>query len=336
MGIQWPVIIFAATNFLNAAAVLVWQDFCTLNEQHVYQYSLGGFPVKFYYAASAINPTFYVPLAQALEAAGFDGVMVGDSIIYPQQSEADYPYNSDGSRSFLEQLPFIEPMSLFPAMAAVTEKLKFRTTIYKLPLRNPVLATKSATSVAVLSNNRLELGIGTGPWPEDFKASGQPWPKRGGRMDEMLEIFRGLEKGDYFGHEGSHYQLDPIKLSPVPSEPIPLLIGGHADVALRRAARHDGWIHAGGPHDEMVAAVQRLRELRQEQGKSMDGFDIHVGSELAFSPEGLASLAELGVTTVSIGFHDIYSGHPDEASLEQKIEQINGFAEQVIKPFRAG
>ena len=220
-------------------------------------------------------------------------------------------------------------------MAAVTKTLKFRTNIYKLTLRNPVLATKSASSVAVLSNNRLELGIGTGPWPEDFKASGQPWPKRGARMDEMLEIFRGLESGEYFSYEGAHYQLDPIKICPAPSKRIPIIVGGHADVALRRAAKHDGWIHAGGPHEELVACIERLRELRDQQGKSMDDFDIHAGSELAFSTDGLATLAELGVNSVTIGFHDMYGGGPDKTTLQEKTDQIQGFAEHIIKPCRA-
>jgi alkanesulfonate monooxygenase SsuD/methylene tetrahydromethanopterin reductase-like flavin-dependent oxidoreductase (luciferase family) len=94
------------------------------------------------------DPSFYAPLARAAEAAGFDSMMVPDSICYPEHADSRYPFNPDGSREFLEDKPFLEPFSLIPALGAVTERIRFITFVLKLPVRHPVLVAKQATSTA--------------------------------------------------------------------------------------------------------------------------------------------------------------------------------------------
>src|SRR5262249_58001702 len=139
-----------------------------------------------------------------------------------------------GGRDSLEQKPFLEPFSLIPALGAVTTRLRFVTFVLKLPVRNPVLVAKQATSTAVLTGNRLVLGVGTSPWQEDYEVTGVPWAHRGQRMDEGLEIIRGLAAAGYFEYHGKVFDLAPVKMNPVPREPLPILIGGHRG---RRAAR---------------------------------------------------------------------------------------------------
>src|SRR5271170_5883993 len=143
------------------------------------------------------NPTFYLPLAQAAEAAGYDSMVVPDSICYPEVSDTTYPFNPDGTREFLEDKPFLEPFSLIPALGAVTSWLRFVTFVLKLPVRNPVLTAKQATSTAVLTGGRLFLGVGTSPWREDYDVLGADWDSRGRRMDESIAILRGLEGGGF-------------------------------------------------------------------------------------------------------------------------------------------
>src|SRR2546421_2326887 len=173
--------------------------------------------MRFSYAESMIDPTFYAPLAQAVEKAGYDNFVVPDSICYPAESDATYPYNPDGTREFLEDKPFLEPFALIPALGAVTTRLRFTTFVLKLPIRHPLLVAKQASSVAVLTGNRLGLGVGTSPWLEDYDACGVPWEGRGGRCDEAIEIVRGLLAGGYVEHHGSAYELPAVKISPVPS-----------------------------------------------------------------------------------------------------------------------
>src|SRR5262245_38600596 len=185
--------------------------------------------MHFSYAEALCDPSHYLPLAQAAEAAGWTSFIVPDSICYPEVSDSTYPYTPDGDRRFLEDKPFIEPFTLIPAMAAVTERLRFTTFVVKLPVRQPVLVAKSAASLAVLSGNRFGFGVGLSPWPEDFQVCGQEWKSRGKRMDEMIAIIRGLTGGGFFEFHGKHYDLPSIKICPTPSAPIPILIGGHSE-----------------------------------------------------------------------------------------------------------
>ena len=175
-----------------------------------------------------------------------------------------------------------------------------------------MLAAKSAFSTAVMSNNRFDWGVGLSPWPEDFHACHEEWKGRGKRMDEMLEIIRGLESGDFFGYRGEYYQLDPIKLCPVPSKPLPILIGGHADAALKRAAKYgDGWMHAGGTLEDLKKMIDRINEFRKEFGRENEPFQIHALTADGFNPDGIKRLEELGVTDIVIAFRDVYGRQPD-------------------------
>src|ERR1700683_1348003 len=101
------------------------------------------------------NPSFYLPLAQAAEAAGYDSMVVPHRVCSPEVSATPYPSTPAGTREFLEDRPFLEPFSLIPAMGALTEHLRFVTFVIKLPIRQPVLITAQVSSTAVLTDNRL-------------------------------------------------------------------------------------------------------------------------------------------------------------------------------------
>ncbi|MBF6234774.1 TIGR03619 family F420-dependent LLM class oxidoreductase [Nocardia farcinica] len=286
--------------------------------------------MRFTYAETMTDPSFYVPLAQAAEAAGYTSMTIADSIAYPRDSEATYPYTPDGSREFLEDKPFVEAFVLSAAIAAATTRLRLTPFVLKLPIRPPVLVAKQAASVAALSGNRLGLGVGISPWPDDFEIMGVPFEKRGARMDECIDIVRGLTAGGYFEYHGEYYDLPPIKISPVPTEPIPILIGGHSKAALRRAAqRGDGWMHAGGDPQELDRLLAELDALRAEYGARKD-FEIHVISVDGFTVDGVKRLEDKGVTDVIVGFRNPYTREPDNESLDTKIANLERFAEKVV------
>ena len=201
--------------------------------------------MRFSYAEAMTDPTFYIPLAKAAEAAGYAGMTIPDSVAYPFESDSKYPYTPDGNREFLDGKAFIETFVLTAALGAVTSTLRFNFFVLKLPIRPPALVAKQVGSLAALIGNRVGLGVGTSPWPEDYQLMGVPFAKRGKRIDECIDIIRGLTTGDYFEYHGEFYDIPKTKMTPAPSQPIPILIGGHADAALRRAARADGWMHGG-------------------------------------------------------------------------------------------
>ena len=149
--------------------------------------------MRFTYAEAMTQATYYAPLAQAAEAAGYTSMTVADSLIYPQESDSTYPYTDTGDREFLEDKEFIETMTLIAHLAAVTETLRFTPFVLKLPVRPPVLVAKqAAVDRATSPATGSASASGSRPWPEDFEALGVPWERRGKRMDECMDILRGL------------------------------------------------------------------------------------------------------------------------------------------------
>jgi probable F420-dependent oxidoreductase len=291
--------------------------------------------MRFSYAESMTDPSYYLPLARAAEEAGYDSMIVPDSIFYPEVSDSRYPFNPDGTREFLDGKPFLEPFSLIPALGTVTERLRFVTFVLKLPIRQPVLVAKQVSSTAVLTDNRLLLGVGTSPWPEDYEVCGVPWQGRGRRMDEQIDVLRGLLTGNYFEYHGEFFDFPSIKMSPAPTKPVPILIGGHHEAALRRAAvAGDGWLHGGGDPDDLPVLLARLAELRRQHGTVDTPFEVHVISLEAYSPAGIRKLEEWGVTDVIVGFRWPYDSEPDAEPLQTKIDSLRRFGEDVIEKTR--
>ena len=287
--------------------------------------------MKFSYQVGMCEPDHYLPLARAAEEAGFHGLTIPDSICYPQEASARYPYNKDGSREFLESVPFVESLIAVAAMAAVTQQIELATFVYKLAVRQAPVVAKQVQGIQVLSGNRFVFGVGISPWEEDFAVCGVPWDKRGQRLDEQIDILRGLESGDFFAYRGEVHDMPANKMCPVPSRPTPILIGGHAEPALRRAARvGDGWMCAGADLAQLQAYISRIRQLREEYGTADRPFRVYTTGQDAFTPDGIARLEEIGVTDVVIGFRNVYEMEPDKP-LEEKIAMLQWYAGEFIR-----
>ena len=292
--------------------------------------------MRFAYAESMCAPAFYLPLAQAAEECGFHTFLIPDSICYPEEADTKYPYTDSGERTFLEDKPFIDPFVQAAAMGAVTAKIEFLPFVLKAPVRHPVLLAKQAMSTAAMTGERFLFGLGLSPWPEDYAATGERWEQRGKRFDEMIEIISGLMEGGYYSFEGEFYTIPRIKMSPLPARKMPLLIGGHADPALRRAARiGDGWVHAGaGGRDdtaEMAVMLRRLHALRREYGREREPFRILAMSPAAYDLDGLRRLEDMGVTDAGVAFRDAYQTGPDTQPLQEKLDLMRQYAETIIQ-----
>lgn len=285
--------------------------------------------MRFTFAEAMTDPSYYIPLAKAAEAAGYHAMTIPDSVAYPFESDSKYPYTPDGNREFLDGKSFIEAFVMAGALCAATTTLKFNFFVLKLPIRPPALVAKQAGSVAALFDNRLGLGVGTSPWPEDYELMGVPFAKRGKRMDECIEIIKGLTSGEYFEFHGEFYDIPKTRMLPAPTKPIPILVGGHAEAALRRAARCDGWMHGGGQPEELDRLIKRLNEIREEEART-GPFEIHVISTDAYTLDGIKRLEDKGVTDVIVGFRYPYIMGEDTEPLDTKIGHLERFAEKVI------
>ena len=283
----------------------------------------------FAFSDTMCDPAHYLPLAKAVDDLGYHTFPIGDSICYPEEAEGEYPYLEGGDRTFLDGAPFIDPFQLTAACATVTKRLRFRTGVLKLPIREPVLVAKQVSSLACLTGNRFDLGVGLSPWIEDFRVTHTDWKSRGKRMKQMIEIIRGLLTGDYFEYHSAFYDIPRIKLCPIPTEPLRILYGGHSEAAWRRAARIcDGFTFAGGTLAYTLETVAKLQAYRKEYGKQNEPFFIHAGVTDIRGLDDIKRLEDAGVDEISAGARNPYE--PDTLTVEQKIQAAEAFAENVI------
>jgi probable F420-dependent oxidoreductase len=292
--------------------------------------------MKFTVAVAMSDPSHYLPVARCADESGWDAVAVPDAPFFPETVTVPYPYVPGGQRFWSADTPWIDPWVAIPAMAAVTTRIRFYTHVLKLPLRHPLLVAKTVGSAAVLSNNRVGLGVGLSWIPEEFTWCGVDFATRGPRADEALAIIRGLLRGGMFEHHGRHYDFGRLQMSPAPTEPVPIYVGGHSEPALRRAARlGDGWCSAMSTEEETRRFIARLRELRAEHGRDHEPFEIQVSSIDAFDVAGYQRLADLGVTDVITQPWLIYGGGP-AASIQEKEDAIKRFADDVFPRIQRG
>ena len=287
--------------------------------------------MEFQIAESMCDIDHYLPIAQAADEAGFGVFALGDSILYPETAEGDYPYTADGDRSFLDGAPFLDPFQLFAAMSVVTTNIKFATGVLKLPIRDPVLTAKQVSSLQVMSNERFILGVGLSPWIEDFRACHQDWDSRGPRMDEQIQIIRGLMTGEYFEWKSEYYDIPRIKMCPTPQSCPPIVIGGHSKPAYRRAAQYgDGVNFVSLTEDELVERLAIVNDLRKKYGREKEPFIVQAGMP-AFTIDEMKRLEEKGVTHLGVGYRNPYE--PDTMKLQDKIDWVKRFGDEVIAKY---
>lgn len=288
--------------------------------------------MKFAFTEAMCDPSHYLPLAKAADELGYHAFPIGDSICYPEVAAGDYPYLESGDRTFLDGAPFIDPFQLAASLATVTKRLRFRTGVLKLPIREPVLVAKQATSLAAWTGNRFELGVGLSPWIEDFQVTHTDWKTRGRRIEQMIEIIRGLGTGEFFEYKSEFYDIPRIKLCPVPSEPLPILYGGHSEPAWRRAARVcDGFTFAGGSMEYTLEVTAKLAAYRKECGRQNQPFWVAAGVNDIKGIDDIRRLEDAGVDEITFGARNPYE--PDTLTVEQKIRAAEGFAQNVMSKF---
>jgi probable F420-dependent oxidoreductase len=212
-------------------------------------------------------------MARTLEAAGYDSLWVSDHIVMPREMNSHYPFSADGRAYWPADTPYLDAIIALALAAAVTERVRLGTAVLVLPLRAPIEFAKQAATVDVASGGRLELGVGAGWLAEEFAALNIPFEKRGTRMVEWMQIMRDCWSGETIERHSERYTVPAdVLFRPRPAHDIPLLIGGHSDIALRRAgAVGDGWLgQQAAPAldpDDIRAVAQKIVAGAREAGR---------------------------------------------------------------------
>ena len=260
-------------------------------------------------------------IAREAEAAGFTGVALADHVAIPVDFASVHP---SGDNPFVPTSEFVDPMVTAGAILGVTTRLRVMTYVYIVTMRDPWSVAKAAGTLSALSGGRFCLGVGAGWLLEEIALLGHDPATRGKRMERDLDTIRELlHTGSATGPDGRD-----VAMAPVPSSPPPILVGGKARAALRRAARHDGWLGMNYPLDEVWQVLEELAEQRAQAGSAPhpsphQPMTMVIPNALP-TPELHAELAARGVTaTISMPWAP---GDHSVAELSAKREAMQAWA----------
>jgi len=290
-----------------------------------------------------IDPGEFLDIARTADECGWDSLELADAPFFPEVTSAPYPYTPDGERFWPLDVPVLDPWVAITAMATVTKRIRFITSVLRLAIRQPLLEAKSLCSVAAMSNDRVALGVGLAWMPEEFKWLNQDMKTRGARQNEAIQVIRLLLGGGMVEFHGKYYDFDRLMMVPVPKNRIPIYVGGTSKPALRRAARYgDGWIGIIHPMEEIKELVAELNTLRREFGREKEPFDIIVDCPDARTVDEIRRLEDLGVTDLKVTPWTLpgiqaeigVSAMREQPPLAVKQEAIRRYAEDMISKFR--
>jgi probable F420-dependent oxidoreductase len=278
--------------------------------------------LKFYISSAFLETKEIVEIARAADDLGYDGMGIPDHVVNLETLSTPYPYTKDGQRRWQPFTDWPDPWVLVGALAQATQRLKFVTTVYIPAMRDPYSAAKAIGTAAYLADGRVELGVGVGWCEDEFALMGQRFDRRGTRTDEMLELMRALWQPGWTEFDGEFYSTPRLEMMPTPPH-IPIYVGGLSDIALRRAARHDGWIGDLITTDKAIASAQRVLALRAENGLSTDDFTILTPLTDAFTIADYERAAAAGITHILTMPWMFYSG--PTATLAEKVDGMKRF-----------
>ena len=286
--------------------------------------------MKFWQNLSWIETDQLIGVAKFAEEVGFEGVMDGDHVAFPEPLRTPYPYTPDGKPPMNSDWSYPDNFASAAAIGALTTRLRYATDIFVLPARNPLMVAKAAGTVAILSNHRFVLGVAAGWMKDEFELAGVDFFTRGQRMDEMIEVMRKLWLGGLVEHRGEFFDIPPLHMEPSPKRLVPVYAGGTSKPALRRAATLcDGWFNAANTPDELVGLMAELRRLRTEAGRDRLPFESIVALSTPPSLDDFKRAEDAGVDGI-LAYPPMFALGPISA-LDQKKQVMEQFAESFIR-----
>lgn len=242
----------------------------------------------------------FIPLAQHAEALGYEGITLPDHLVYPGTVTTPYPYTEDGDVWWPNTNPWADPWVTLTAMGVATSTLRLATNIYLAGLRDPFTVSRATSAAAIFTDNRVACGVSAGWLKEEFATLGIDFASRGRRLDEVLAAVRALNSGEVVSYHGEFFDFDEVIMSPVPTRPVPVWVGGMSKPALRRAADNDGWLGVPLKNAPMKEVIDTLFELRRQNGRYAEPFDVVISAMEMYTPEFIDSLDPAGTYHASV------------------------------------
>lgn len=243
-------------------------------------------------------PEMCTHLAQTAERTGIESMWTIEHVVIPVGYKSTYPYDPSGRIPAPEQMPMPDPLIHLAYAAAVTKTLRLATGILILPQRHPLYVAKEVATLDVLSNGRVILGIGVGWLEEEFDALGIPFAERAARTHEAVRAIRSLWKDAPEPFAGQFYKWGPLESHPKPVQKpgVPIVVGGHTELAARRAARYgDGFFPGVAEEDKLVALLDVMRDECRKLGRDPSTIEVTSGRAVP-DVDGVKRLQDLGVS----------------------------------------
>jgi probable F420-dependent oxidoreductase len=230
-------------------------------------------------ASPFATPELLAVIGAEAEQRGIGTIWVGEHVVLFEEYASSYPYADDGRIPAPAGSGLLEPLNTLSFLAAHTSTVRLGTAMVLLPQRNPVYTAKEVSTLDWLSNGRVDLGVGVGWLEEEFDAVNVPWPQRGRRTDEYLEVLRTLWCDETSAYDGEFYSLRPCSMFPKPVQQPhpPIHIGGESRAALARVARSGaGWHTFNRTPAQLAEPLGALDALLAEQGRARGDVTITV------------------------------------------------------------
>ena len=218
-----------------------------------------------------IDAPVNLELAMNAEMLGFDSIWISDHVALPTKYEGRF------------SKVLYDPFVLLASIAAKTQKISLGTSIIIVPYRNPIVVAKMVSTIDVLSDGRVVLGVGPGWMEEEFNILGIPFTERGQRTYEYINIFKELWEKDEPTFEGEFYSFSKIKFYPKPVQKPhpPIWIGGISKKAIVRAVElGNGWHPVWLSPDQMEKKIRYLKRVAKEKGRDLDNFVFSIRNRL--------------------------------------------------------
>src|SRR5487761_1557692 len=193
-----------------------------------------GLPVS----GSWATPSICLEVARRAEELGYRSLWAFQRLISPVDDQGDY-------RLAPQYRSVHDPLSLLAYVAGSTRTVRLGVAVVNAPFYSPVVLAKILTTIDHVSAGRLDIGLGLGWMPEEYEAAGVPFQHRGARVDDFLGCLRAVWADGVVEYNGDFYRVPPSRIEPKPVQRPhpPVLLGGSAEAALRRAGRMaDGWV----------------------------------------------------------------------------------------------
>jgi probable F420-dependent oxidoreductase len=280
--------------------------------------------------------------AKAADAAGIDRLVVSDHVVYGENLEAygrpELGGAAGGKQPTGPDGLWLEPLTVLSVLAGITTQVRLGTNIVIAALRRPVVLAKTLSTLDVLSDGRVDLGVGVGWQREEYEAAGLEFEGRGRLLDHSLSVMQTLWREQRASYSDDLLSFEAIHQMPKPRQAggVPIWVSGTINPrVIKRIARFgSGWIPWGPSAKEIATAIVQMREGVAATGR--DPSDIQIVGNLApvrgdggkvdvdRTLEGVPALVDAGVTDVRAGF-----SVPDDAGAAQD------YLADVVQKFRA-